>query len=75
VVTGLAVASTDFGYSDLDFTADEFLKLTDPQRVRLCRLLARRAEELATGDSKNSHLLLQIAKSWSDLADTMEKQD
>ena len=56
---------------DLDFTAEEFGRMSNAERVALCRMLARRAEQLAANDGKRREAYLQIAKGWTALADDM----
>jgi hypothetical protein len=60
---------TDF----LDFTPDEFIKMTYSERIRLCRLLATRAEEIAARDVTRRTQYAQIAKGWIALANDMER--
>jgi hypothetical protein len=60
----------------LDFTADEFKKMTHEQRIRLCRRLAARARDLATCSAPNQRgPYLRIAAEWETLADEVERLD
>ena len=56
---------------DLDFTAEDFGRMSNAERIALCRKLARRAEQLAANDGKRGDAYLQIAKGWTALADDM----
>lgn len=61
---------------ELNFEANEFLKLPVGERIRRCRLLAKRATALAagsTGDHRDAYA--EIAKQWLRLADDMEHTD
>jgi hypothetical protein len=46
--------------------------MTYSERIRLCRLLATRAEEIAARDVTRRKQYIQIAKGWITLADDME---
>ena len=59
---------------DLEFNAEEFLKLPVRQRVKLCRTMAEHANALAQNASaKYRAYYLEIAKQWLTLADEMEQ--
>jgi hypothetical protein len=56
------------------FDAEQFLALPVKDRVRLCRQLAARAQELAdAAESEASLAYLEIAKQWLTLAGEMER--
>jgi len=59
---------------DLDFSPDEFQKLSVAERIARCRQLSARADELAQ-QAHNPHRVhyLQIARQWTMLADEMER--
>ena len=60
--------------TDLDFDADEFLKLPIAERVRLCRALTERARALSKAVQPNHRTAYaEIAKQWAELADEMER--
>jgi hypothetical protein len=57
----------------LGFSAEEFGQMTQRQKIRTCRLLARRAEELAAMSiDPQRGMYLQIAKGWIALAEELE---
>ena len=59
---------------ELNFDADEFLMLPVLERVRLCRLLSKRAHHLAEkAEPAFSAPYAAIANGWRELADEMEK--
>jgi hypothetical protein len=59
---------------DLDFTADEFEKMSYRQRIRLCKLLAERARKIAeSSDPRMRASYVCIAGEWDKLADDMER--
>ncbi|HYM18554.1 MAG TPA: hypothetical protein VEU06_08330 [Micropepsaceae bacterium] len=59
---------------DLEFKAEEFLKLPVGQRVKLCRTMTEHANALAQKASpKYRAYYLEIAKQWLTLADEMER--
>ena len=59
---------------DLNFNADEFLKLPISDRVRLCWRLAQRAQELAEkAEPSFRAAYADIAKKWREIADEVEK--
>jgi hypothetical protein len=57
----------------LDFSAEEFRRMSIPERLRLCRRLARRAELLADNDPDRRDIFLQIARGWDALAENLER--
>jgi hypothetical protein len=58
---------------DLNFNAEEFLRLPVTDRVRLCRRLAQRAQELAEkAEPSFRSAYADIALKWRELADEME---
>lgn len=57
----------------LDFTPDEFMAMPHSSRIRLCNLLAYRAEQLAARDPNRREGYFDIAKGWRMLADDMER--
>jgi len=59
---------------DLEFNAEEFLKLPVRDRVKLCRAMAEHANALAQKAApKYRAYYLEIAKQWLTLADEMEQ--
>jgi len=72
-------AATGHGHSlpaELDFSAEDFSKMSDSQRVRLCRLLAARARQIAVLSSLEHRAnYLRIASEWDKLATDIEQQD
>ena len=60
---------------ELDLSADEFLKMSTSQQIRVCRLLAARAQALANLSS-SEHLLnyLRIAVAWDAIASDIERR-
>jgi hypothetical protein len=57
----------------LDFSAEEYVQMTQRQKIRTCHLLARRAEELAQmAVDPQRGMYLQIAKGWIALAEELE---
>jgi len=59
-----------------DFDAETFLALSVKQRVDLCKRWAERAQELASAAGRpHSESYLDIAASWLQLADEMERVD
>jgi hypothetical protein len=69
----LAIRWEHFMIDDLNFSADEFAQMTHRQKIRLCRLLAARAEQMAAHDIARRTTYEQIAEGWKALADEMEK--
>jgi len=60
--------------TELNFDAETFLALPINERVQLCKQLAQRAQALAdTADPKYRASYLNIARSWLELADEMER--
>jgi hypothetical protein len=60
---------------DLDFNAEEFMRMSHDERIGICRQLAVRARELAElGDVKHRSSYLKIAAEWDKLADEMKRQ-
>ena len=60
---------------DLDFNAEEFMRMSFAERVGICRQLAAHARRLAElGDAKYRASYLKIAAEWDKLADEMKKQ-
>ena len=60
----------------LDFSAEEFHKMSYKERVQLCRRLAKRARKLAELSSPNQREPYhRIAGEWEKLADEMERLD
>ena len=60
---------------DLDFNAEEFVRMSHDERVAICRQLAARARELAElGDVKHRESYLKIASEWDKLVDEMKRQ-
>ena len=64
-----------WGVADnLSFDAEQFLALPAKDRVRLCKHLAERAQELAdAAEPKHRPAYLEIAKQWLTLADEIER--
>jgi len=60
---------------ELDFNREKFLALPVEDRVRECRRLAARAEEIADGKKAQHYreYYLEIAIAWLRLADDMER--
>jgi hypothetical protein len=59
--------------AEFEFSAEEFGQMMQRQKVRTCRLLARRAEELAgMSIDPQRGMFLQIAKGWIALAEDLE---
>ena len=60
---------------DLDFNAEEFIRMSHDERIGICRRLAMRARQLAElGDVMHRESYLKIASEWDKLADEMKKQ-
>ena len=60
---------------ELSFNAKEFLSQPIDRRVRLCVLLADRAEQLArTSDPKLRDCYAEIARQWQLLADELTRE-
>jgi hypothetical protein len=60
---------------DLDFNAEEWIGMSTAQRVRLCKLLAIRAREIARRSSPDlAPAHLRIADEWDKLAGEMERE-
>ena len=67
------VAKFEAAESDLSFDAEEFFRLGTAERVHLCRLLAKRAEELAArAEAAHAEAYREIARNWLRLASDME---
>jgi hypothetical protein len=62
---------------ELDFSAEEFAKMSASQRIRICRLLAKRALKLAelSGSGEHAANYRRIAEEWETLAADIERQD
>ena len=59
---------------NLDFDAETFLALPIKDRVHLCKRLAERAQELAdAAEPMYRESYLEIARSWLELADEMQR--
>jgi hypothetical protein len=59
---------------DLDFTAEDFHKMSNADRMQLCRKLASRARELARlSGPDQQEPFRRIARDWDKLADEMER--
>ena len=59
---------------NLDFDAETFLALPVKDRVHLCKRLAERAQELADAAEPMYRVsYLEIARSWLELADEMQR--
>ena len=59
---------------NLDFDAETFLALPVKDRVRLCKRLAERAQELADAADPTYRVgYLEIARNWLELADEMQR--
>ena len=60
---------------DLDFTAEEFAKMSASDRARICRRLAERARKLADLSSpQHREGYLVIARQWESLANDIEQK-
>jgi hypothetical protein len=59
----------------LDFSVEDYNRMPMAERIRLCRRLAQRAEQLAAADPRRRDTYLQIAKGWIALAENMERHD
>ena len=58
---------------DLDFEAADFSRMPHADKIRICRLLAARAREIArSSDEKHRASYLAIAAEWEKLAGDME---
>ena len=60
---------------ELDFTAEQFSKMSNAQRVDLCRQLAERARAMAAHASVHSEDHLRLAEEWERLACEIKQQD
>jgi hypothetical protein len=59
---------------DLDFSADEWAKIPDQKKVRICRLLASQARQMAiVDDGGQCRTYLRIAAEWDRLAADFEQ--
>jgi hypothetical protein len=59
---------------EIEFNAEEFLKLPLKERIRLCRRLAEHAQTLGDQASpKYRGYYAEIAKQWQILADEMQQ--
>ena len=62
--------------TELNFNADEFLKLSSLERVGLCRTLADRARALSDKAHANHRdAYAEIARQWTRLAEEMERSE
>jgi hypothetical protein len=60
---------------DLDFNAEEFMRMSFNERIGICRRLAARARQLAElGDEKYRASYFKIAAEWDKLAEEMKTQ-
>ena len=61
---------------ELDFSAEEFQKMSRRQRIRLCRLLSERARKLgALSNTSQREPYLRIAEEWDKLATEIERSE
>ncbi len=61
---------------NLDFSADEFHKMSHEERLGLCRKLAERARALARlAGSDHREAYLRIAWEWDNLTQEMKRLD
>ena len=61
---------------ELDFSAEEFQKMSRRQRIRFCRLLSERARKLgALSSTRERGSYLRIAEEWDNLATELERLD
>ncbi len=59
---------------ELDFNADDFLKLSIVERAGLCRTLADRARALSDmAHANHRDAYAEIARQWTRLAEEMER--
>jgi hypothetical protein len=61
---------------ELDFDAKEFAAMTTKQRIRICKLLAERAREIAElAHAEHREAYLRIAAEWEKLARDIAQED